>query len=60
MSDTEADVWVEALQELVTEEESNGDSKLQELLKPPEQDAMPRTAGMHMRSPQELLPRPTL
>jgi hypothetical protein len=60
MSDVELEVWIEEVQQMIADEETEGDMKLQELLKPPEQDAMPRTAGMHTRTPSELLPRPSL
>ena len=60
MSDIEQEVWAEELKRLVAEEETNSNDKLQTLMKPPDRDEMPRSAGMHMRSPQELLPRPQL
>jgi hypothetical protein len=59
MSNAESEAWLDAVSDLVGEEAVEADLKLQDMIKP-QSGGMPRSAGMHVKTPQDLLPRPSM
>lgn len=60
MSDAESEAWEDAVKDLLEQEDEATNTRLQDLVKPPDRDEMPRSASMHAKSPHELLPKPML